>query len=204
MGRDLIYEKHKKYGRLLVVDLSDKPSKASRYWKCLCDCGRVIDIQGTRLRSGKIMDCGCGKSERLRKAATVHGLSKSPTWYSWKSMRDRCLNPNVSNYETYGGRGIRVCERWSDSFEAFLQDMGERPPNTTIDRIDNDGNYEPGNCKWSSNEQQAVNRRTSLEFITYLGETRSLSEWSRILGIDYQKLYRRLKSGWSVERALGK
>jgi hypothetical protein len=116
-------------------------------------------------------------------------------------MRTRCTNPNVPNYKDYGGRGIAVCERWR-SFEAFLADMGPRPGlGYSIERINNDGDYEPGNCRWADRAQQSNNRRNN-RLLTWNGETKTLAEWSRTTGLDYAALLARLNRGWSVERAL--
>ncbi|MGN8062766.1 hypothetical protein ACTJK4_14000 [Ralstonia sp. 22111] len=131
-----------------------------------------------------------------------HGQSNSPTWKSWRSMRDRCGNPGSRSYSDYGGRGISVCERWN-LFENFLADMGERPSRRhSIDRYPNtDGNYEPTNCRWATPAEQARNRRSN-RVLNFRGESKCVSAWADAIGIDRLTLQRRLYLGWSVERAL--
>jgi hypothetical protein len=127
----------------------------------------------------------------------------SPTYRTWQSMRNRCLNPKNKEYPRYGGRGIAVCERWNN-FELFLEDMGERPPDTSLDRVDNDGPYSPENCRWTDQVTQANNRRSNVR-ISFNGETRTLSDWARFTGIPYTVLHDRLvKLGWTTEQALSK
>lgn len=156
-----------KYGRLTVVSRAEnRGSKAA--WLCACQCGGYSTTTTTSLNSGKSRSCGClqreEQSARITKSNTRHGHNRagagnqSPTWHSWSSMKKRCnLNSHVS-YPSYGGRGISVCSRWS-SFENFLEDMGERPPGKTLDRIDVNGNYEPGNCRWATASEQQRNKR---------------------------------------------
>jgi hypothetical protein len=127
-------------------------------------------------------------------------MSHTPTWVKWRGMRARCLNPRTPGYAHYGGRGITVCERWDD-FAAFRTDMGDSPPGMTLDRIDTNGNYEPGNCRWATPTTQTRNRR-STRMLTHRGETRPFAEWAEMHGIRQDTLDMRLRRGWDVERAL--
>jgi hypothetical protein len=127
--------------------------------------------------------------------------NESPTYQSWLAMKDRCRRPSCNGYARYGGRGVAVCDRWRASFEAFLEDMGDRPAGMTLDRISSNGNYEPGNCRWVTPREQARNRRTSRE-VTANGVTLSLAEWSRKTGIHYMTLRARLDAGWPPEVAV--
>jgi hypothetical protein len=123
------------------------------------------------------------------------------TYKAWQNMKTRCLNQNRESYPGYGGRGITICDRWISSFAAFLEDMGERPPGMMIDRIDNNGNYEPGNCRWATNKEQANNRRSTLK-ITFKGITRSAAQWGEELGLSRSLISGRLRKGWPIEKAL--
>lgn len=130
----------------------------------------------------------------------VHGLSGTRTYKVWESMRKRCMNPNSNSYHRYGGRGIKTCERWN-SFQNFLADMGIAPLGLSLDRINNDGNYEPDNCRWATAKEQVANS-TVVNRITFLGETRSIGDWERHLRLSQGAIWHRLKSGWPIEKAL--
>lgn len=139
-------------------------------------------------------------AERNRLSRT-HGMSDSSTFFIWNQMKDRCNNPDNHAFPNYGGRGISVCREWGESFSSFLADMGHRPTGMSIERIDNNGNYEPSNCRWATRIQQNNNRRNNRK-VTAFGRTLTLAEWSRETGVNYSALRSRLDRGWPVETAL--
>jgi hypothetical protein len=190
------------FGLLRVVG-KNAPRPAGRTeWLCLCECGQTKIAIGQYLKSGVTTSCGCTTSAKRSKSFTTHGMAHTPTWCCWVGLRARCNNPNNGSYSRYGGRGIKVCERWERSFEDFYADMGPRPSSAhSIDRIDNDKGYEPGNIRWATQIEQCNNRRSS-RVITWNGETRTLAEWGRVTGLGCGVIQGRLTAGWSVERSL--
>lgn len=193
-------------GRLTVIEKHPSGGPERRtYWSCRCDCGDMIVVSGRHLRKGNVKSCGC-----LKKEAKVHGLSRRsgrhPKYFIWVAMHQRCENPKSKGYENYGGRGIKVCERWK-SFENFLADIGERPwPKYSIDRFpNNDGDYEPRNFRWATYTEQANNRRIrrDLRMVFVNGVSMPLAEAAERAGLGYSIVWQRLKRGWNAARAIG-
>jgi hypothetical protein len=169
-GKDLC---GKQYGRLRVIAFIESrkigPRRWDKYWLCQCECGNQKVICQSSLSSGKSNSCGCLHKAALAQRVTTHGASKTRVYSIWKTMRQRCNNPRDHRYPYYGGRGITICERWKQ-FENFAADMGEPPLGCSIERIDNDGDYCPGNCCWATQAEQIRNRRSYRKLITWNGE----------------------------------
>jgi hypothetical protein len=195
-----------RYGRLTIVSETERHitprGKFRRVFTCICDCGVTKNIQLCDLTAGNTKSCGCLNIENHTKRLTKHGLYGTPEYRSYRHIRNRCLNPKVPAYPSYGGRGITICDRWLESFENFFADMGEKPsPKHSIERIDNDKGYSPDNCKWADDIEQANNKRNN-RLIKYNGEIKTLAQWAEILGIKRQTITSRLRSGWSDEKII--
>ncbi len=178
-------------GRLVVIGRAPSGPRRIALWECKCDCGAVVVAPGPELAKGKHTSCGC--------ARFTHAMTNTPTYRSWKSMRRRCFNENDPSFKNYGGRGVTVCERWS-SFKAFLSDMGERPVGTSLDRIDVNGDYQPGNCRWATPTEQSNNSRRNV-FVEIGGERLTLAEAARKAGVHRATFKARIYRGASPEEA---
>ena len=209
MVRKVVVAPGDRYGRLTVICEVERHRSPcghiERQVLCKCECGNKKVVRLNSLRFGRTLSCGCLANEataaRNRRNAT-HGMSRTATHNIWHSMKQRCNSVRHYAYPEYVGRGIKVCDRWQNSFENFLEDMGGRPtPSHSIDRIDNDGNYTPENCRWATPKQQGRNKRNNI-LLTCQSETLCLTEWAERIGITPVGLSARLDRGWPVEEAL--
>lgn len=192
-----------RFGRLLVLSRTTDRKRGVARWICRCDCGVEIEAESGPLKNGYVKSCGCWASDRAKAGLNrKHGHSGTPVYNIWSKMKARCNNPNVKSYKSYGARGIKVCARW-ESFECFLEDMGERPsPQHSIDRIDNNKGYEPNNCRWvGSVREQRQNCRDNRN-ISFDGRTQTISAWAREYGILPETLTFRINAGWDIGQAL--
>jgi hypothetical protein len=194
-----------KFGQLTVLERAEdalEPTGRKRtMWQCHCVCGNSVIVPATHLSGGNIKSCGCWMRQTARERSYRHGMTATRTYWVWSQMIGRCTNPKQMYYSLYGGRGIKVCDRWLNSFEAFYEDMGECPDGLSIDRINNDGDYKPENCRWATPKEQARNRKSN-RILTWRGETRCLSEWSERLGISRSVLHARISLlNWDINRA---
>jgi hypothetical protein len=195
------FQPGQRFGRLTVVGY-DRYQGERSFWHMVCDCGNKRSVGAPSLVSGATKSCGCLRIERSRAAVVTHGMTNTRAYKAWKNMISRCYHSSTKAWHRYGGRGIKVCDRWRHSFEAFLADMGEPPPRMSLDRFpDNDGNYEPGNCRWTNQKTQSRNtcKATVVEFA---GERVPLADLCERMGIRKPMVQARLHRGWSVERAI--
>ena len=186
------------FGRLTVVERVKNDKYKDAYWLCRCICGNEVVVRGTCLTKGEIQSCGCLQKERTVQANTKHGMTESKIYHTWRDIKDRCYNKNSKDYPRYGGRGITMFEDWKENFQAFydyvsmLENYGEK--NYSLDRIENNGNYEPGNVRWATKKQQANNMRRNVKVI-YNGEEMCLMDASEKSGIPHYVLRNRIKAG---------
>jgi hypothetical protein len=175
-----------KYQRLTVIKFVEL-IKYGAVWECKCDCGNIKNVRSGDLRSGNTNSCGCYMKDRIKETNIKHGASKnnvmSGAYRSWRSMKERCYVKSCIEYERYGGRGIIVCDRWKNYFENFLEDMGERPEGYSLERKDFNGSYEPSNCCWIHNSQQAKNRRNN-KYVVLNGEKLIYTDAARALNLN--------------------
>jgi hypothetical protein len=200
-----------KFGILTVKQREYKNVKDT-IWLCQCDCGKMKEIRATHLKSGATISCGCLQSKPGDKNPNYrHGGRYSPEYWPWQALKDRCVNKNRGDFQSYGGRGITVCERWRDSFENFFADMGPRPsPKHSVDRIDVNGNYEPGNCRWASISEQSRNKRArkdSKSGVCGVNLASNKKKWVAIISVNgkrlnlgtYETLHNAIASRWVAE-----
>jgi hypothetical protein len=193
------------FGRWTVVsekflkecDSTETRRRRRSYVSCKCDCGNVSEVAYTDLQTGHSKSCGC----LLLDTITTHGLSKTPTYVSWKNMKTRCTNTNTPKFYNYGGRGVSYDPKW-ETFEGFYQDMGDRPSlNHSLDRVDPNGHYTKNNCRWATVGEQNLNKRDNVRH-SFGGESKTLVEWAESLGVPAKRLYNRYANGWDIERVL--
>lgn len=192
-----------RFARLTVIKLTRKStsrgkSRAAAF--CKCDCGKIVSVLAFSLTGGRTRSCGCLQREASRLSGLTHGHSNTRVFRCWLAMKTRCLNPNSTSYYHYGGRGIGICKRWL-KFENFLEDMGYPPENYTLNRINNNGNYSPENCRWATPREQSRNTRRNKIWIIN-GVSGCIVEHCERFGIRQQVVWLRIKNGWSKLDAL--
>ncbi len=192
-----------RFGALTVLSYAGWEKKHA-LWRCRCDCGNISTVRLNNLRNGHTQSCGCqGANATIGVRSRTHGHTPvgeaTATYRTWQRMKCRCYNTHHDRYELYGGRGIRVCDRWRNSFENFLSDMGERPEGHSLDRINPNGNYEPSNCRWATHQEQMRNTRVSV-MVTYQGKRLSMRDAAELAGIPHDRAYLRKKRGWPEDR----
>jgi len=190
-----------RFNRLIALYPVENPQHRGIKWKFKCDCGNYTYNLIGNVKRGRVQSCGCLHMEKISQTNyKKHGMYKTSVYSSWSSMKSRCYDKNNSSYKNYGGRGIKVLDRWR-KFENFYKDMGDKPKGKTLDRIDNDGDYKPENCRWATWKQQANNRR-SCHFITINGIKKTIKDWSKYLNVNRRNIYRKFGEGWSDQKTI--
>lgn len=184
----------KTFYRLSVISEAYNNGNGKSMWLCKCECGNLLTITGSNLMNGTTKSCGCLQKERTSKSRYIHGCShKTSEYSSWTNMKTRCYNNKSEDYNDYGGRGIMVCERWKNSFDNFIKDMGEKPSaQHSLDRMNVNGNYEPNNCKWSTDSEQTRNKRSNVWY-EHNGMKMILQDWANYLGASQGNLWHCIK-----------
>lgn len=192
-----------RFGHLRVTELAHTRRQGS-FWQCACDCGKTTIVRQSNLRRGTSKSCGCARAEYVSASRIKHGAlagyKTTSEYHSWASAKARCFNASHAYYPRYGGRGISMCEEWRNDFAVFLQDMGVKPNGTSLDRIDNNGNYEPDNCRWATQSQQCRNKVNNRLF-NFKGKSLCVVVIAERLGIPYKRLAWRLRAGWPLDTA---
>lgn len=201
LPRKIIDMKGEKIGRLTVLERAENTKSNKAQWLCLCDCGnKVVIPRSSFIRGTK--SCGCLRSDWAKENNRIHGMKKTRLYRIWSGMKDRCCNPNSKYWGRYGGRGICVCDEWKNFIDFYEWSLESGySEKLTLDRIDNNGDYCPENCRWSTYKQQE-NNRSNNRILVHNGESHTISEWSEIVGIDQRLISQRLYHGWSAYRAL--
>ena len=204
MGR-VIDLKGKRFGKLTVIEKHSQDKWGGWNWLCRCDCGNETVVSGGHLRVMKTKSCGCSRKESKNFS---HKMTGSRIYSIWQAMKNRCYYEKSKAFKHYGGRGIKVCDEWKNSFISFYEwsmkngyDENAERGQCTIDRIDVNGNYEPNNCRWATIKQQANNTRRN-HFIEYNGKTQTVSQWANELGVEPDSIFNRLQKGFTEEEAL--
>lgn len=194
-----------RYGRLVVEgrDLTTGPASKGRRvrWRCRCECGSVTSVTGHELAAGDTTSCGCWHREQVGNRARVHGFYGSGTYRSWRAAKERCHNPKNIKYPSYGGAGITMCDKWRNSFKAFLEDMGERPAGTTINRKDLLCGYEPGNCAWATHKEQTEDRGNT-KFFYWRGARLTVAEIARLENLPLASIKKRARAHSTIQEAV--
>ncbi len=191
----------KVYGGWTVLAFSHRDRRSKKHWVCRCECGIQRPVAESNLKREGSHSCGCRFLASITKHGALKNGGRSGTWTTWNGMIQRCYNPRHKEFHNYGARGISICERWRYDFAAFLADMGEKPPDKTIDRIDNNGNYEPGNCRWATDREQTRNKRVNV-FYTHDGASLVIADWAVRLGVKKVTIRTRMRRGWTFEQAI--
>lgn len=192
-----------KFGRLTVEGFSHLDKHHKGHWQCRCECGAAVDVETHQLKCGKTKSCGCWKNDVNSKRLKKHGCEPKRLYWIWGGIIQRCTNRNASEYKHYGGRGITVCDEWRYSFDAFRfwALVNGYAEGLSIDRIDNDGNYCPENCRWADNATQSRNRSDN-HLITYDGRTQTVSDWANELNICKQTVIKRSERNWPLDKPI--